>query len=219
MSESYDDISITTSDGDSDIENVEEYMDYINDIISNKTNIILAHRNERAHTLKNNVDKFIKTSANTEYEIAKNLYENCNYIVVRDNNVCYTVGLWYYYGLPELILDDTDTTIHTISEYIKMNVDLTLEQIENFNNGNYDYEIYDKLNTQNYALTQIDEKEYIDYGGMLTFYSYFVTADKKSLYMMTEDESTKFNDKFNETYGTVHEDGLDYQLYPVCRLD
>lgn len=238
------DLSLSSSDDNwsdfshSENEDLDTYINMAKEMlnIEHEYDIKLAtHKVQRAFELKNKLESIIlidDNDNNIEYnDIIKNekdinsitsIYENSNYILVNNNNTHYhTIGLWYYYGIPELVFESIQEhkfILQKIKHFINDNKNIINEQIDKFNDKSYSYD-YDY--TSNDTLEIVDEKDYLDYPFLVWFYSYFVDADLVDNHNMliTPIDNKEFSQEFIDTYGTIQDDGLEYQMFPIYKLN
>jgi len=140
-----------------------------------------------------------------DHDIINRLIELNTYCIVPADKCYYTIGLWYYYGLPEIVIELTD-------EYneLDLNVNLVVQSLIKIVYRNlidlYGYNSKNEFNadvidTGYITMTKVREEHYLqnNIAYMLWFYMYFMIADMKDneiqmypLYKITLDDNLYF---------------------------
>lgn len=183
-----------------------------------KSKILINYRNFQSKILDNTLkayyertmkkygsfDNIVKTGfepleSKLDYNVIKRLIDNKNFVIVpvfKDNKILsvYTIGLWYYWGIPEIILS-FDKEIKSELSFIHVFINILYDNlfshykdriISDNNINRLDYSKEDEtvcLELEEYNLNiefnNIKDNGYIDLKAdlMLWFYMYYMKAD------------------------------------------
>jgi hypothetical protein len=146
----------------------------------------MENRNEELKCFYNNNKNNTTIFENDiDHDIIKRLIELNTFCIVPADKCFYTIGLWYYYGLPEIVVelsndfDEKDLNVHLVVQTLINIIHNKLTKLYGTNlTKEYTANIID---IEHITLTKVKEEHYLqnNIAYMLWFYMYFVLADMK----------------------------------------
>lgn len=219
-------ITIDNSDIINDIDYLSEFRKKQSMLLKNRLNVFSKTVTNK-HNMYNNINKgdFLPIESNEDTNLIIKLVELQNFVIIPiycdDNKLSsiYTIGIWYYWGLPELIIKFKNPTDKIDIEFINLLLNILKNELYI---NNYKYISYNSpeyinrldFDAQNIKIKKFDivfnlEKMYDDIyitekiNYLLWFYSYYMDSKKNSdgeyemypLYCLELDEK-KYNNIF-----------------------